>query len=664
MNFVNAYHSDDQRSSLADARTEARFAPVFEVLSLVRRRARLIAATTATVLCVAIAYLVFSTPIYRATIELYIDPQALQVVGRGLTRSDTAASIEFAGIDSQALILTSTSLLENVISELNLQQDPYLAKGTSDGPGQRVAVLDALRQRIVVRRVDASLVFQITVAHPVAEQAARIANAIGAAYFRLSSKERGRSVSQASATLVQQSTQLRNDLAKADEAVESFKVKTGLISTGEAGLLVSQQLKDLYTQISLSEANLPRLAARRNELRKVKVADIAAETSDTPEAMMSPVIGALRAQYAGVVQSEARTAGTFGERHPELANLREQKRAVLEQIQNELGRIARSSDEEYRRAQESLAGLKKQATLLVNSQIASDEAKIKLRQLESEARAIRGIYDESATRVKELQQQQQIETNNSRIISEAVVPLRPSGAPKALVLISATLFGLVLGCALGYLLDLFGGRAAPVSPVAPADGPTLRVAADLSMMGANGIRAFQDSRALIDIAKTFRKEFGTSDQAILIVTGYSAAENARIADDISDVLIWSGETVYRSRGGFGKQAASSAILTPPTTRGDPAAQSSNIRYTVIDLVANALLADPLLGAVASKVFLVAHAEETETSGFRTTIERLDPDYSWRQAGHLSLIRLQPDNGLVVVNKPVAQLTAPGAQQAA
>ena len=98
----------------------------------------------------------------------------------------------------------------------------------------------------------------------------------------------------------------------------------------------------------------------------------------------------------------------LGDRHPDLANAREQRKAVLQRIQNELGRIARSSDEEYRRAQESLDGLRKRADTLVQSQIASNEAEIKLRQLESEATAIRSVYDASLGRVKELQQQQQM----------------------------------------------------------------------------------------------------------------------------------------------------------------------------------------------------------------------------------------------------------------
>jgi uncharacterized protein involved in exopolysaccharide biosynthesis len=641
MSLVKASFFGDEFLSKERSGVERRLNPILDVLNLARRRIRLIAATVILVLGVVVAYLALATPSYRAMVEIFIDPQALQVVGRGLTRTDTAASIEFAGIDSQALILTSTSLLERVIADLNLDQDPVLAAGSTNEATRSITVLDALRQRIVVRRVDASLVFQVTVSHPIAVQAARIANAIGAAYFSLSSQDRGKAVGKASATLVDQAAQLRGDLAKADAAVETFKAKAGLISTGEAGLIVSQQLKDLYTQISLSEANLPRLAARRNEIRKLNAAQITAENGATPEAIVSPVIGALRAQYASIIQNEAQLARTLGDRHPELANIREQKRAVLEQIQNELGRIGRSSDEEYRRAQESLTGLKKQAETLVNSQIASNESKIRLRQLESEASAIRSVYDTSTARAKELQQQQQIETNNSRIISEAMVPLRPFGTPKALVLVAGALFGLVLGFALAYVMDLFRGVLSNRDDV--ADTALAPIVADLATVPVDGIRSGGDSRSLIEIAKTLRQQLGGRLPAVIVVAGLSENDSARIADDITEILVWCGEAVLRCHGGIGKNAVSSKRMCLPTSLNRVVTQGAGeTRFIVVNAAAEMVAADPELSARASAILLVVEPGQTTRDGLNNLLDVVDPNHDRRQAGQVGLICLRPE----------------------
>jgi succinoglycan biosynthesis transport protein ExoP len=539
--------------------------PFLELMALVRRRIRLIAGTVISTLCVVAAYLVFLTPSYQAMVEIFVDPQALQIAGRGITRTDTSASIDLAGIDSQPQIFTSTRLLEKVIAELHLDEDPALARGSTSPATTLVTVLGALRQRIVVRRVEASLVFQITVTHPVARQAARIANAIAATYFSLDSSDRTKAVRRASATLLEQSALLRDDLVKAEAAVERFKAQAGLISTGESGLIVSQQLRDLYTQISVYEGNLARLTARRKELAKLSAAQVAGEAAaqngGTPEAIESPVIAALRAQYAAISQNEAQLERMLGDRHPDLANAREQRRAVLQEIQNELSRIARSADEEYRRAQGSLEGLRKRAETLVQSQIASNEAEIKLRQLESEASAIRVVYDSSLGRVKELQQQQQFDTNNSRVISDALEPVRPFGAPKALVLLAGTLFGVVLGIGLAYLVELFSG----ILPSAAAVEAVSRVpvVAEISKIGPNGLRSANDNSTLSGLAQSLRAHFKERQTSVVLITGPSATDNARTADQLARVLAESGEGVLRCSGGLGHRAVASSRVGPP-----------------------------------------------------------------------------------------------------
>jgi succinoglycan biosynthesis transport protein ExoP len=540
--------------------------PFLELTALARRRIRLIAGTVGFTLCVVLTYLILVTPSYQSMVEILVDPQALQIVGRGLTRTDTSASLDLAGVDSQPLIFNSTRLLEEVIAKLHLDADPVLASGSTSEATRLVTVLGALRQRMVVRRVDASLVFQITVSHPVASQAARIANAIASTYFKLDAQDRKTAVVRASTTLLDQSAKLRDDLLNTEAAVERFKAQQGLISTGQAGLLVSQQLRDLYTQISVYEANVARLAARQRELGKLNAAQVAGEPSlqsggGTPEAIESPVISALRAQYAAIAQNEAQLQRTLGDRHPDLANAREQRQAVLAQIQSELARIARSSDEELRRAKDSLSSLRKRADGLVQSQVASNEAEIKLRQLESEASAIRLVYDASIGRVKELQQQQQLDTNNSRVISEALESARPYGVPKTLVLLAGLLFGAFLGLSLAYLRELLSGvlaNVAAVQAVAP-----IPVVAELSKTRRGEERSIDDKSRLRKLGRTLRMGFGGKQPAVIVITGQNRQDIACIADDVAGVLAQSGAGVLRCSGGFGERAVTSMRIGSP-----------------------------------------------------------------------------------------------------
>jgi len=73
---------------------------------------------------------------------------------------------------------------------------------------------------------------------------------------------------------------------------------------------------------------------------------------------------------------------------------------------------------------------------------------LKLEQLEREAGASRQIYEYFLGRLKETSVQQGVHTADSRILSRAVLPTRPSAPRKATIVMSVTFVGFMLGCAL------------------------------------------------------------------------------------------------------------------------------------------------------------------------------------------------------------------------
>lgn len=537
--------STGRAGPLRDRGETGTMAGVSDLLSAARRRLGLILAVAATTILAAAAYLLLATPLYRATVDVLVDPQTLQIVGRGVTRSDTSPSIDFANIDSQVAVLTSTAILRDVIGELDLADDPaFRRKAVTPGDA---ALLDALRERLVVRRVDNSLVFQVTASHPDAARAAAIANALAAAYLRQSSVQRTGIVRRAGSTLLDQLAALRDQLNAADAAVERFKAEQGLVSTGEAGLMVTQQLKELSTQIGAATAELSRIAARQDRVRGRSIDQIM--TDATPEALLSPVIGSLRSQYARLVEEEAQLSRSLGANHPQLAAARTQRDAIRKLIAGEIDRTRRAMEEEARRAGENLATLKRRLAELVASQTSSREAEIRLRQLESEADSVRSVYNAALSRSKELDQQGGLETNNSRVISEAVPPARPSGAPKLLVLAAASVFGTVLGLVLAFGLDLLTGVLTSGAAMAGAVG--LPVVATLN--GARGPTApggedpaADDRMALLRAARAMRRDLAPRLPALVLVTGPGeAGERTYLADTLAKVLRELGETVLR-----------------------------------------------------------------------------------------------------------------------
>ncbi|WP_186418445.1 GumC family protein [Bosea sp. CS1GBMeth4] len=547
-----------------------------ELLQLLSRRRWLVAASAGLCLLLALAYLSVQTPVYRATAELLVDPQALQVVGKDIVRTDTSASIDFANVDSQALVMTSSGVLRQVIDELDLEKDP--AFGGSAGllsrlfgrllqptPEQRLAqTVDALKKAVVIQRVENSLVFRIIVSHPQAQRAADIANALAQVYFRQGNEGRRAVVERANTTLIGQIAGLRTQLDEAERAVQAFRSQNGLVSTGEGGLIVSQQLRDLYAQISQAEAEVARQQARRDQLARYGNGDPLSDT--LPEALTSSVMTSLRAQYAQSAREAASLAQTLAPQHPRLIEIRAELAETRRLLAGELARLRATIQEGYRQAEGNLANLRKRATELTKSQEVSGAAQIKLRQLESEAEAVRAVYSASLQRAKELEQQKRIETNNSRMLSEAVAPAVASKPPASLVLAAALLFGACAGLGIAYLLEwLPRSRLLPDAPkplTPEAAGRAIGVATVVSLPAAPAGR----EAALLPVTRLLQKTLGPHLPASVMIAGSADEQTqAALAEHLANSLAAHGESVLLCQDGAAGREMNIRRIEPAAT---------------------------------------------------------------------------------------------------
>src|SRR6202140_1132469 len=122
------------------AKPDARPRPVsasagFSVLDLVQllwQRKIAIASAALICACVAVAIGKSLSPKYTASAQLYVDPRELQLVDRELTpRAQDISGLAMV-VESQARLITSSSVLLPVIQQTHLDQDPEFG-GASRG---------------------------------------------------------------------------------------------------------------------------------------------------------------------------------------------------------------------------------------------------------------------------------------------------------------------------------------------------------------------------------------------------------------------------------------------------------------------------------------------------------------------------------------------------
>src|SRR5579871_6476897 len=104
---------------------------VMQLVQLLWRRKTAIAAAGLIGACAAVAIGKSLTPKYFATAQLYVDPRELQLVDRELTpRSQDISGLAMV-VESQARVITSNSVLTQVIQNTRIDRDPEFGGGAN-----------------------------------------------------------------------------------------------------------------------------------------------------------------------------------------------------------------------------------------------------------------------------------------------------------------------------------------------------------------------------------------------------------------------------------------------------------------------------------------------------------------------------------------------------
>ena len=404
-----------------------------------------------------------ATPSYRASAQIFIDPQNLQLLERDLSPSTASGDGGVVLIESQARVMASDSVLRATATQLGLDRDPEFAgspgllkvllDGTwlrADAPSDDLSrAVVALGKAVHVVRLDRTYVVDIHAQSESAQKAADIANGVVASYLALRETQRAEQAGRASAALEGRLAQLLADLEAAETAVERFKSENGIVETGGQSLLEGQVGQTSQALLSANHAV---------ETAQIQLAQLRALAADpdrilaAPEAVGSAEIARLRAQLQAALADAATLDATLGARHPRRQVAAGQVALARRAIAAELDRLVAAAELGVERAERQAAQLTGQLAGATSALQQTDASRIRLRQLERESEAAREIYEGALLRSRETAEQARIDTLNAQVVSHAVPPTERSFPPKpSLLLPLGMAAGLALGAGFGLL---------------------------------------------------------------------------------------------------------------------------------------------------------------------------------------------------------------------
>jgi uncharacterized protein involved in exopolysaccharide biosynthesis/Mrp family chromosome partitioning ATPase len=421
---------------------------------------RKIAIATAGLICACAAVMIGKslTPKYAATAQLYVDPRELQLVERELTpRAQDVSGLAMV-VESQARLITSNSVLLQVIQDTKLDKDPEFGGGGAKGAiasllglfgleirtaedarlGQ-MAALEALNRHINVKKTDRTFIVDIDVWSYEPAKAAMLANAISSAYLAESKKSQATAARRATTDLSGRLKELQERLRNAENALATYKAQNNFVGTQDTAIS-DQQLSSSNQRLAAARALTLDARAKYDQIEASRRAS--GDAGAISEALQSPTIANLRSQYAEARKRQAELTSELGPRHPALRQMEKQVEDLRRNISEEVERFAQSAKNDLTRARDYEASLNKALETQKRQSVQLSQASVRLRELEREVEASRDVYQSFLKRSRETEEQESLNTSSARIIGEATVPQRRTFPPAMSVI---AIVGFMLG---------------------------------------------------------------------------------------------------------------------------------------------------------------------------------------------------------------------------
>jgi succinoglycan biosynthesis transport protein ExoP len=488
-----------------------------ELVRILRRRWKLVAAVPAALLAIALLYVVFATTLYTATSTVLVDPRRSAAIESNQAAMQMSNfGTDDATIESETLLIQSIAILQRVVDKLKLTEDPEFAPkpglldpvrrlfssshpdaGASPADAARARSVDILQRRMKVTRQGTTFLVDINVSSESPRKAAVIANALAESYFEEQVRAKNESTRIASSWLNGQIDALKSRVVAAERAVEDFRSANNL--TVSQGVTVNdQQITDLNNQLIAARVQTAETRAKFDQAQQLNKSG--GDAGGFNAAISSDIVSKLRAQYADIAKNEADLSSKYGPRHPQVANVHAQLRDTQRLINEEIQRILQSTRHDYEVARSREASLQQSFNQLQGVSTSSGQAQVRLRELQREAEANRTLYESYLARYKETTAQESLEMPDSHVVTKATVPIGPSWPKTWIVLGLALMLGLGAGSVLAFLIDYLDQRV-----------KTLEQAERISGLPALAAVPLVGARELARLAKRGRGELGRYD---------------------------------------------------------------------------------------------------------------------------------------------------------
>ncbi|GLK76078.1 LPS biosynthesis protein [Methylopila jiangsuensis] len=438
-----------------------------------RRKAWIIGPTLLAALG-AIAFVQFAAPYYRGTSLVLIENKAPISPSAGAEREGQLPDEQ--AVMTQVQFIQSRDLVRKVTDALKLDQDPEFEARQGPSLAGRILgllgmsraqdqlpmkeqVVDKVAKNLLVYPVAGSRVVGVEFSSTDPDTAARVANGFVDAFFDIQREAKRDLNRQATNYFSQEIEAMRQRVSDAEEKVEAFRAKAGLLAGPNNSTVVAQQLGESSTQLMTARTQQTEARARADAMRDALRAGRPADALDIANSDVVRSLVQQRSQLAAQIASEGRTL--LGQ-HPRMRELSAQLQGLDAQVRVEAEKIARAYENEAKTAGARVAALQKSLDAQKATAASANGQDVQLRALEREARSQRDLLEQMLARYREAAARDNPDAlvADARIISRAAAPTEPYFPKKTPTVAIASIAAFVLALVAAATAEVFGGGGA------------------------------------------------------------------------------------------------------------------------------------------------------------------------------------------------------------
>ena len=449
-----------------------------DYLDVIMRRKWLIMTVLALTFLSTMVFTLASNKIYEASAVVEVNQETPQVTKFEEVLASKVQAREF--YETQVELICSRAMISRVIDKLNLTNHPVIIDTlfgygrlhlgrrikdlvqsflpNSEGGNHDSAISeDFVRRQKVVKYVSEnlsaipsrnSMLIDVTFRSPDRQLSFMVVNTLVEDFINWKMEQRLDASGIARDFLMLQIDRAKINLEKAEEQLNLFAKKAGIVSLDARMNSIYRHLEELNSAIAAKEADMFAKEAAYQQAVKRGHANL-------PRVYESKLIANLKDKYAELSSSYEDLKTTFQDEYPKAKNLKARMDSIAALIKAEENGIFMTIKNEYETSQEIVRAMEKRIELQKNMVLDLNDRATQYSIMAREVDTNKVIYQSLLQRAKEIESMAGVSSSNIQIVSRSDLPLKAVKPNIKLNILLSVFIGLLGGISCAFLAEYF-----------------------------------------------------------------------------------------------------------------------------------------------------------------------------------------------------------------